>query len=558
MTGELRLTLEGLSALNDWMLEQICSSEPGATLAIALRGATVFSNAYGMADVRQSRPLEIDSALDAGSIMKMLTGLAVCTLELEGLVSRETRLKEILPEFPAFGDALQLRHLLHHESGLRNYTVLLYYMAGWHEQAPPPPNVVYESICRSGSLSFEPGARYEYCDTNYFLLAQVIERVTGRRFGAFVEERFLAPLGMDDSVILDHPDSNSSSWAEGHINYPSKLDSPHAYRAPEAFGDLHPARLCYTHVGAEGLRTSARDLVTLGEHLVGPSDVISDRLRELAVHVPRMRDDGFGYGAGLNVGRFRGMRFLGHSGAIQGFTATLACFPDERLTISCMTNRQDMGAWSCRDWVLDALMDQPSKSLASVAQGHEEAVTDPGLSGLYLDPISACFAKISSGNDGLSISLNGQPGVLLSGNGPWETDDGLTVIALGTANGRATKRLIIQQDHVSSEFLGFSEVGDVRDFSDYEGIFACDALQARFLVQATADGIRLTNQDAAHPSMDLDYAPTIPDFFWSHDPHPGLSQLQFLRRDTDVHAFVYRDFDGDRREDFAFQREATP
>ena len=66
--------------------------------------------------------------------------------------------------------------------------------------------------------------------------------------------------------------------------------------------------------------------------------------------------------------------------------------------------------------------------------------------------------------------------------------------------------------------------------------------------------MRLRNRDAQRPSMDLDYTPTIRDFFASHDPHPGISQIQFLRDGGSIVAFIYRDYDGDGREAFRFER----
>ena len=354
---------EVLEAIDQKMSDRIASDDPGAALAVSFEGETVFARAYGMANLEDSQPLTIHSALDAGSVMKTLTGLAIALLEDEGLLSCETPLRDILPNFPAYGDGLRLNHLIHHESGLRNYTVLLYYMAGWHEQAPPSSDQVYETLCCAGSLSFQQRTKYEYCDSNYFLLARVIERVTGERFGAFIEKRILKPLGMKDSAILDHTNLIASSdWAEGYVGYPSELRSPHEYRTADSVGGFHPARLAYSHVGAEGLRTSVCDLLTLGRHLADSSGVLSEFVRERMLRVPRMREDGFGYGYGLNVGTFRGMQFFGHSGAIQGFTATLTCFPDKELQIACMTNRQDLGAWTCRNWVLDELRGESATS----------------------------------------------------------------------------------------------------------------------------------------------------------------------------------------------------
>jgi hypothetical protein len=431
-------------------------------------------------------------------------------------------------------------------------------MAGWHEQAPPSSDHVYASICQAGSLSFEPGARYEYCDSNYFLLARAIGQVTGDRFGAFIEQRILRPFGMNDSAILDNPILDQSPWAEGYVQYPSELLSPYAYRAPEDDAGFHPARLSYAHVGAEGLRTTAADLLTLGRHLAGPSNVLSASIRERVLHTPRVRDDGFGYGYGLNVGMFRGMRFFGHSGEIQGFTATMICFPDEELHIACLTNRQDVTAWACRNAVLDELLGN-RPSTREVHEASAGKSTWPhGLPGSYMDPISARLLKIVMTEQGFGVSLDGGPASMLRGSGPWSAADGILIIRRDDlpTEGEHRSSLIVQKDHVASTYAPFIRHIEWDDLKAYEGVYACGALDTSFRVAATDGGLRFTNQDASHPSMDLDYFPTIRDFFWSHDPHPELSQVQFLRNTAGIYAFVYRDYDGDRREDFRFVRSS--
>ena len=490
--------------------------------------------------------------------MKTLTGLAIGILEDEASLSCETFLRDILADFPAYGDSLRLKHLIHHESGLHNYTVLLYYMAGWHEQEPPSSDQIYETLCRAGSLSFQPGAKYGYCDSNYFLLARVIECVTGRRFGAFIEERILKPLGMDDSAILDHTTTIAASdWAEGYVGYPSELRSPHEYRNSDSWRGFYPARLAYSHVGAEGLRTSVSDLLTLGRHLAGPSEVLPSSVRERILVAPRMREDGFGYGYGLNVGTFRGMRFFGHSGAIQGFTATLTCLPDKGLQIACMTNRHDLAAWTCRNWVLDELLEERTVSQQTKDISGPEAAGLQELQGFYFNPGSSCFLELVNSGNRSGISLNGGPVLPLSGSGPWQTAGGIEIICSESGQEKGRPSVVVQAHDVASEYLPFSQHRELDVLTEYEGVYVCEPLDTAFRVKAMANGIRLTNEDARRPSMDLDYVPTIRDFFWSHDPHPGLSQLQFLRDADHIRAFVYRDYDGDQREDFVFARHDT-
>ncbi len=553
MSSISKLRDEVFDAIRQLLAERIAPEDPGAALAIGFDGEPAWAMARGVADLDNHVSLITQTQLDTGSVMKTLTGTAIALLEEEGALSTEGLLQDILPEFPGYGRALRLKHLLHHESGLRNYTVLMYYMAGWHEMAPPSADEVYQTICRAGSLGFQPGEEYEYCDTNYFLLARVVERITGDRFGAFIADRILGPMGLGESTILDCVDADKQNWAEGYVNYPSQLQSPYVYRTKRSLS-FTPSRLAYRHVGAEGWRTSVNDLLTLGVHLIGPSDVLSDAIRERMLRISRLRKDGFGYGYGLNVGTYRGMRYFGHSGEIQGFTATLACFPDDKLCIASLTNRQDLTAWALRDWVLDRLHERPLSRDSMDKQLKPKAVGIDALKGAYLHPITSRFLHLADCDGGVCLAMNGGEPLPLRGDGPWQTDAGTLLIPKHRKADRAS--LIVQSHDVASEYIPFLLPGDYDDFSEYAGTYCCEALDTTFHVDATTRGIRLTNDDPRRCSMNLDYTPTVRDFFWSHDPHPGISQIQFLRDDECVAAWVYRDCDGDRREDFRFVQES--
>ena len=176
------------------------------------------------------------------------------------------------------------------------------------------------------------------------------------------------------------------------------------------------------------------------------------------------------------------------------------------------------------------------------------------LLGFYLNPISACFLEIMNQGGKPGISMNGGSVQLLSGSGPWQTT-GETKIARRNREG-CPPSLIVQVGYVGSEYIPFSVHANGSDaLAEYAGTYTCDLLDSTFLIGVTDNGIRLTNVDTQRPSMDLKYSPTIRDFFWSQDPHPGISQLQFLRDVDHIFAFVYRDYDSDHREDFAFIRQ---
>ncbi len=537
------------------LLAPIEVDEPGGVVLVSSRGEGLASAARGVCSLDSGESLTLHTALDAGSVAKIVTGLAVAILEEEGALSPATRLRDVLPEFPAYGDPLRLEHLLCQESGLRNYFGLLYYRAGWHPRLSPSPDEVFEALCRVGSLSFEPGSQYQYCDSNYFLLARIVERTSGMRFGAFAQSRILDRLGMRDSYFTDLP-SRERKRAEGYVNYAIDFESPYKLREIDAPRTaFQPVCLDYDHVGAEGLYTSAHDLALLAKHVLFPSLVSAETMRDRILRARRVRNDGLGYGYGLNVGTYRGRRFIGHDGGIWGYSASVAVFSDDELEIVALTNRDDLGAWDLRSAVLDSLGIAAEKPKAARSAAERSACPKgprKHLAGMYLDPAMPSYLELIEKDGDLAVSIfDGAPVALA-----WVDDKTLQgpnscpTIFVAAARGERPTLEVKEGDGRASTFEPFIGVKGRSAFLEYEGAYHCAELATTYDVEATETGIRLTNRDPRRPSMDLDYTPTIRDYFWSRDPYPGLIELRFLRKGSTVRSFVYRG----GREDLYFVR----
>ncbi len=532
------------------LAESIAPGEPGAVAFVSSNGERASLAAAGAASLNNLAPLTIDTSFDTGSVAKIVTGLAVAMLEEEGALAPSMRMRELLPELPAYTDSLRVEHLLHHESGLRSYFTFLYYIAGWHPRRPPSSDEVFEALCRVGRLAFAPGSRHEYSDSNYFLLGRIVERLAGEPLGAFVQRRILTPLGMQDSYFTD-VDSAGRRKAEGYVTYPLELRSSGECRRSAEPGVFCPVRLSYRHVGAEGFCASASDLARLGAHILSPTLLRPTSMRDRVLCAPRIREDGFGYGYGLNVGTYRGRRFIGHDGQIWGYSASLAVFPDEDLELICLSNRDDLCAWTLRSALLDALEGEQIRPLLA-RQGQSAAGRTLAR---YLDPTSARRLEIVEQGDGQAVSIEGAGPVPVEIEPDGTLRGGGLTLATSCACRAHPSLLVCEGDGQSREFIPFWGPGRRETFAVYAGTYTCEKLRTTFDVEATEAGIRLANRDAMRPSMNLEYEPTIPDFFRSEDPYPELSQLQFLREAGSVYAFIYRDPDGDRREDFCFARD---
>jgi CubicO group peptidase (beta-lactamase class C family) len=137
---------------------------------------------------------------DVASISKQFTAFSILLLAAEGQLSIDHSVREYLPELSDFGHTITIKHLLHHTSGLREQSVLRE-MAGWRHDDITTQTQAFKLLTMQNDLNFEPGETFEYSNSGYFLLAQVVAKVSGQSFSAFTKSRIFEPLGMHSSAF---------------------------------------------------------------------------------------------------------------------------------------------------------------------------------------------------------------------------------------------------------------------------------------------------------------------------------------------------------------------
>ncbi len=177
-------------------------TSPGCALGILRDGKVLYSRGYGMADLNQSTPIAPSTVFDVGSVSKQFTAASLVLLANEGKLALTDDVRKYLPEIPDYGTPITLDHLLHHTSGLRDYNDLLVYKGYRYEDVTSDEDAL-EILSRQRALDFQPGTKWRYSNTNYFLAAEVVERVTGKSLAVFAKERLFQPLGMARSHFRD-------------------------------------------------------------------------------------------------------------------------------------------------------------------------------------------------------------------------------------------------------------------------------------------------------------------------------------------------------------------
>ncbi len=298
---------------------------PGASVLVVSDGVVLYRKAFGLADVDRAVPTTTATNYRLASITKQFTATAIMKLVHAGRLSYESSLVDVFPDFPEYGSQISISHVLSHTSGLLDYEEFVSDTASTQIRDAQ----ILEMMRKQDSTYFVPGSAYRYSNTGYALLAMAVEEITGQPFPAFLEAQIFQPLEMDGSV----------AYVSGQSSVPNRAFG-HAFEESEGAFVVRDQSPTSAVLGDGGVYSSIDDLLKWDQALyantVLPSAVLSDAwsAKPNTVH-----DEGEEYGYGWYVNSYRGHRNLRHSGSTMGFRNDMERFPDERLTVIVLTNR---------------------------------------------------------------------------------------------------------------------------------------------------------------------------------------------------------------------------
>ncbi len=372
-------------------------SSPGCAMGVFENGATTYAKGYGMASLEHEVPITPASVFYAGSVSKQFTAMGAAIAMQQGRLSYDDPIRKYLPELPAYADAIKVSHLLHHTSGLRDYNTLLA-MAGRRDEVAWDNRVVLQMTARQSALNFTPGDEYLYSNTGYTLLASVVERATGQAFAAFADAHIFKPLDM--GVSHYHVDATRlvrhRALAYGGRAGQWTLDTPINERA-----------------GAGGLYTSIPDLQKWDENFYSGRVGGAEVLRKLQTPGSLNGGKPIAYAWGLQIGEYRGLPIVEHSGALGGYRAHLLRFPAQHTSVALLCNASTIATTPLSRRVADIVLKDrftapvPAAVPSGVAGSILGRLPDSGTAvayqayagAYYSEELDAMFTISANGND---------------------------------------------------------------------------------------------------------------------------------------------------------------
>ncbi len=172
------------------------------TVLYAEKGIVILKKAYGWCNVlHQRNPLKVSNQFQLASVSKMFSAYAIMLLKKDGKIDYDKDIRKYLSGFPYKG--ITTRLLMNHRSGLPRYMSLA--QKTWKDKKLPLDNdaMLAMLIKYHPNRYFAPNTGFHYCNTNYALLANIVEAISGMHFEDFIRKRIFIPLGMDSSFVYN-------------------------------------------------------------------------------------------------------------------------------------------------------------------------------------------------------------------------------------------------------------------------------------------------------------------------------------------------------------------
>lgn len=327
--------------LDKILLKAVERDNFSGSVLVARDDQILLEKGYGSADLYHGQiPNTEETRYLIGSNTKSFTALAILQLDEKELISLDDPVTEYIPNYANF-DGVTIHHLLTNASGIPDYYSSTFDFIRYWGYSKEPETILHRF--KNSTLLFEPGSDYSYSNTNYLILAMIIEQVTGERYGKYLEKNIFKPLGLDDTGYQSEMES-IEGLAKGYlvkrIFTVDKLD----------LSNFLGSGCLYSNVGDLYQYIKALNQ----EQLLEPTSM--DKL-----FTPwAKRATGY-YGYGWAIKGVDDQRLIYHTGLVPGFHSGLYNYIDEDIIIIILSNNQESRINSLQMILYQALKQKSSK-----------------------------------------------------------------------------------------------------------------------------------------------------------------------------------------------------
>lgn len=300
-------------------------NSPGLALSVIKDGAVVYKKGLGIANLEYGVPITASTVFQVASVSKQFTVFSILLLEQEGKLSIDDDIRKYLPEMTDYGHKITLRNLANHTSGIRDNTDLANLIGTSEADLFSNDNAV-KLITSQKGLNFIPGSEFQYCNSGYILLAEIVKRLSGQSFAEFTQARIFKPLKMKNSQFVDAPETIVKKMAYSYDKYENTY---------------YKNMINHSFVGSTGLHTTIDDLslwaMNFKKKTIG-SDAIFKKMQEKTI---LNNGEILPYGLGLENQIYKGLDVIFHGGGIGRYGSRIIIIPEHNFSVVYACNSQE-------------------------------------------------------------------------------------------------------------------------------------------------------------------------------------------------------------------------
>ena len=310
--------------INAFFEKKFLRNQFNGNILFAENGNIITQKSYGYSNLRKKEPLTKEHSFQLASVSKPFTSIAILQLIENNKINLKDTIQEFFPEFPYQG--ITIHQLLSHRSGMSQYTHFCDAPDSiWPDKSITINNQdVINIISRIVPLiNYKPDYKYYYCNTNYLILASIVEQVSGLSFKQYVKKYIFEPSGMFNSAIYDR------------TNFEDLVLPVQGYENKTPWEDVYLNGV----VGDKGVYSTTEDLLKFDKALE-KNILISDSLKKLAftkMNLERKGNKNYGYGFRLKEHEKYG-KIVYHTGWWKGFRSYFVKVLDKNQTIIVLNN----------------------------------------------------------------------------------------------------------------------------------------------------------------------------------------------------------------------------
>ena len=439
---------------------------PGIAVGVMSQGQTVYAKGWGMADLEHRIPITPDSVFDIASVSKQFAGIAIAILESEGKLTLNDRINDHVSGLPDAFAPVELRHLLHHTSGIRDWPGV-FVLGGRRFDDVISFQDILGMARRQEALSFSPGEMYTYSNTGYNLLARTVETISGEAFADWMKDQVFIPLEMNHSHFHDHLGILVSNRVR---SYQGARQGPFTNVGNQLMA-----------LGSSSLYSTVNDLLKWVAHLDQPTLVNREVIEKMVTPGLLNNGESAGYAYGLSIGEYRGVKRISHSGGWAGFRTYLLYLPKFELGIVVLSNWSGMNtsatAYQIAGTVLGDKLPQETKRILdppSSKKAISAPITRKWIGTYQIDDNTNTRVNLYERNTQPWILLPNGVGVMLEMDSPHtfvNTRKTLTVTCSDGVNGWPRSLKIQSPEWSGAATEGASTEFDESELAEYEGIY---------------------------------------------------------------------------------------